>query len=165
MKNYFIKYRDSKVVSIIKEEEEIFRITYGYNWRQLRLYCKGHINGQIVLEYAYSNIPFSKAIIIIKNNTGQRIEFIKKNGKYCLKYNEDYYWFCRNSRNRILPKLNRPWFIFFKNDIEIGNLYLQKKVLVGGGILFRMEFYEEAEPNLFQLMFFVSNDLRGNRST
>ncbi len=153
---YYLNYI-SKKIFVSNGENIILEVEQNSNWFGKSFY-KFYANGVFILECSYSSSLFSTSIKIEFKNIRESIEFEKIDGKICLKYKEDYFNVKKTTSLLKLIKISNPAFKLLKNGIEVGRVFLLKRIAFGGGWLYKIEFDSEDDSTLFQVIFFILKD-------
>ena len=155
--SYFITFYESHQIVVTDGEKVVLKITHRYYWLKGKIFFKVYIDDIFVLEFYITRFILSLSMGVIYKNISKILEFEKISKKYFLNYENNYYNYKRNFA------FKNPIYKFLKNGTEVGEIHVLKKISVGAGLLFRIDFYEDNESNLFQIMFFIANDVESNR--
>lgn len=153
--SYYLRYQN-KITYVRNEQEEILKIVYSGSWLGATVIYKVYRKGTLILVCSYYSFLFTKKITVVENHTNENIQFKKRGKRFILICNNDIYSY---RKIILLPiKKSLPVFNFFKNDKETAGIYFLKWISFGGGELIRIDFNEEEETNIYQIILYIITD-------
>ena len=147
---YRIKY-DVKTITVNDGENEVIRIERRFTFWG-KYFFKVYHKGVFILECSYTSSIFSIHLKILEKNVAEVVEFKKMKGKYVMNYEGDFYSVVKNFRWIFV---RNPVYKLYKDEIETGEVFYLKKIAIGPGLVYRIDFHEEDRSNLFFFFFFV----------
>ena len=151
--SYYLTYLPKKIL-VSEGEKLLLEVIRGFNWKG-RLFYKFYHGGTIIMECSYYTSLFFSEIKLEKKYISDLVDFKKVEKKIVMDYNHDYYNIKRKFGNKIFAVMKNPIFKLLKNNVETGEVSNLKKISMGGGSQYRIDFYYEDKSNLYQVIFFI----------
>ncbi len=150
--SYYLRY-ENKDTYVSNEGEVILKVIFKGSWLGPKAFYKVYKKDSLIFVSSYYSFLFTKRIIIEENYTNEILQFEKKGKSFVLNYKNDLYFYKRAPLLAIIK--GSSIFNLFKNGNEIGNISALKKISVGGGTLFKVDFKEEDASNIYSIVSYI----------